>query len=81
MRQERSFSDELARLAVSAGALPGDAALCAYARHLNRLFGEPEPLFTERCRPIVEEELSRPGPRPFLSVVTRTQGRRPDTLR
>ncbi len=76
-----SFSDRLRRLAALTEGLGEGTSLYAYIGFLLHIFGEPEPLFTARYRPIVEAEAAKEGKRPFLSVVMRTQGRRPEMLR
>ena len=81
MQTERTLSDELRALADRTETLGGGAGVGDFIRWLEHLLAEPEPRFTENYRPIVEAENAREGARPFLSVVTRTQGRRPDMLR
>ncbi len=81
MREERTLADELRALAERTEGLGGGAAIGAWARWLERLLAEPDRRFIERYRPLVVEEAARGGARPFLSVVTRTQGRRPAMLR
>ncbi|MBQ6465341.1 MAG: glycosyltransferase family 2 protein [Oscillospiraceae bacterium] len=81
MPEEKTLAGELRRLARNAEALGGGGGLGDYIRYLNELSEKPERLFAERYRPIVEAEAESEGRRPFLSVITRTQGRRPDRLR
>ena len=81
MQKNHTFAGELAKLAENVGELGCGTSLYAYIRYLNRFWEKPDRLFTERYRPVVEAEDAAAGPRPFLSVITRTQGRRPDTLR
>ncbi len=59
-----------------------DTAVGKYLDYLNGfLRGEgDDQLFIKRYRPIVEEERKRSHAHPFLSVVTRTQGKRPEQL-
>ena len=81
MLKERNVSEELRRLADRCEGLPASTALGAWARELSRGLENPDRLFLERYAPIVRAEAAREGARPFLSVVTRTQGRRPESLR
>lgn len=81
MREEKSLSDELRRLAENTEGMSASTALGVWARHLNRLLENPDRLFAERYAPIVRAEAAHGGERPFLSVITRTMGRRPALLR
>ena len=78
---EQSTGEQLRRLSVSAEGFGSGTALYAYIRWLNELLEKPDALFTQRYRPIVEAERESGARRPFLSVITRTQGRRPAMLR
>ena len=81
MQEKRSISDELRRLAVNAVGFESGTALYAFIDYVNQLLENRAGPFTERYAPIVRAEAEDPAPRPFLSVITRTQGRRPDRLR
>ena len=62
--------------------VPKGAAISEYLAWLNDKVQNKEPLYISDYEPIVRaEEASSGGDRPFLSVVTRTQGKRDEMLR
>lgn len=58
-----------------------DTTLYKYLEWLNQLCQKSFPLFRERYLPIIVAEKKKEGKKPFLSVIVRTQGKRPETLR
>ncbi|MBQ5950882.1 MAG: glycosyltransferase [Lachnospiraceae bacterium] len=61
--------------------IPPGSALGEYLDRIEHDFDHPDPLFEKYYAPIVREEEAAGGVRPFLSVITRTQGRRMEMLR
>lgn len=62
--------------------IPSGASISRYLEWLHNGFQEKDPLYLSDYEPIVrEEEVYRNDNRPFLSVITRTQGKRPEMLR
>ena len=62
--------------------LPSGTRLYAYLDWVNEQLDHPDPLFKKKYLPMIREEQAARGEHaPFLSVITRTQGKRPEMLR
>ena len=79
--QQTGIGKILAELSISLEGLPPGTALYRYLSWLNVRFGQKSDEFSEKYLPIVEREQRVKTASPFLSVITRTQGRRPEMLR
>lgn len=76
------IQEELHRLTNNFHDLPQYSSLYQYILWLNDLAEKKDPLFQEQYLPIIQDERKKPkDKRPFLTVVTRTQGKRPEMLR
>ena len=81
MEQQPSFQAQLQRLSALAGDLPPATSLYRAVQWLNERLADPEALYRERYLPVILRERERKdGGAPFLTVVTRTQGKRPELL-
>lgn len=79
---EPNFPSELNRLAGNLSDLPCGTALYEYVHWLNERLETMPKLFTEQYFSMVTEtEVSAPAKRPFLTILTRTQGTRQEMLR
>lgn len=77
-----SMQTELKKLAENASGFLPDTALYKYIAWLNEQLENREEKFEKEYLPIIEqEECSDLKKAPFLSVITRTQGKRPEMLR
>ena len=82
IRQEcLKIEDELMRLMHNTAGLPECAELTKYFHWLNESIENPDELFVREYLPIIRQENAEPAARPFLTVITRTQGKRPEMLR
>lgn len=73
---------EAEKLTVNIKNLPPDTLVGQYIEYLNTFLEEKDEKFLKEYEPIVRQERQNfTGKRPFLSVVTRTQGKRPEMLR
>lgn len=76
-----SMQTELKRLAENAAGFLPDTALYQYVAWLNRQLENRDEIFEKEYLPIIEQETRGISKAPFLSVITRTQGKRPEMLR
>ena len=77
-----SFQSELNRLSALAGDVAPATSLYRAIHWLNERLEHPDAQFTNAYLPVVQrEQADFKGERPFLTVVTRTQGKRMDMLR
>lgn len=82
MTPQSSFQYELDRLSELAGDIGPATSLYRSVHWLNERLAHPEAQFTDTYLPIIRQEQSAcTGERPFLTVVTRTQGKRTEMLR
>ena len=77
-----TFSDELHRLSESMAELKPDTALYRYIKWLNEQFECVDEKFKREYLPIIQkEDKNISEKRPFITIITRTQGRRIEMLR
>ncbi|MBR4077150.1 MAG: glycosyltransferase family 2 protein [Oscillospiraceae bacterium] len=82
MLEQNTFQKELNRLAVNLSRFPTDTALANYITWLNNLLEHRDEGFLRDYLPIIEAHSSRDHSKdPFLTVITRTRGNRPEMLR
>lgn len=80
--QTESIQTQLKKLAENASGFLPDTALYQYIAWLNEQLENREEKFEKEYWPIIEREACISGQKaPFLSVITRTQGKRPEMLR
>lgn len=80
--QLNSMQSELNKLAKNAEGFLPDTALYQYIAWLNRQLENRDEMFEKEYLPIIEREARSCTQKcPFLSVITRTQGKRPEMLR
>lgn len=73
---------EIERFSVNLEHLPPDTLIGQYIKYINGLIETKDEKFLSDYLPVIEREQEKiSGEKPFLSVVTRTQGRRPEMLR
>lgn len=78
------LKQELAEIEDKLANMPSESSVGQYFAWLNRLVAENQEnvLYKTTYRPMVQqEEKARAEHRPFLTVLTRTQGKRPEMLR
>lgn len=81
-REQKDFLSQLEQLKNNWSGLPESSALNRYFRWLNGQAAHKNSQYLKEYAPIVErEEQYREKDTPFLSVITRTQGKRPEMLR
>ena len=76
-----NMQTELKKLAENASCFLPDTALYQYIGLLNRQLEHRDEKFEKEYLPIIEQESHSRQKAPFLSVITRTQGKRPEMLR
>lgn len=82
MPEQHNLQAELQRLAVNACDFPVSSSLGAYVTWLNELLEHRDERFLQEYLPIIEEHSDRDHTKdPFLTIITRTQGNRPEMLR
>lgn len=73
---------EIERFSVNLEHLPPDTLLGQYIKYINGLVEIKDEKYLNDYLPVIEREQEKnAGKKPFLSVVTRTQGKRPEMLR
>ena len=73
---------QLQKLAASLDGLPGGTRLYDYLEWIDDQISHPDPLFRKKYLPLIrKEKAAREADHPFLTVITRTQGKRPEMLR
>ena len=76
------FSIELERLSTHIGDLQASTALYQYIYWLNQQFENIDSVYIRDYLPIIEASIQHaPDKKPFLSIITRTQGNRPEMIR
>lgn len=76
------FQREIEKFSTYMENVPSDTLIGQYIKHINDLIGTKDEKFLKEYQPIIQEEKKRfTGKSPFLSVVIRTQGKRPEMLR
>ena len=82
MSAQNNLQDALRSLSVSLSDFPADSAVANYITWLSDLLEHRDERFLKEYLPIVEEHSSRDHAKdPFLTIITRTQGNRPEMLR
>lgn len=80
--KQLTFQQELQRLGENAPYFQPNTAVYQYIHWLNEQVEHKDPKFISDYEPIVRRtEKDAPEKRPFLTVITRTQGKRPEMLR
>lgn len=79
--QQTGIGEILEELGGNLDGLPSETALYRYFSWLNARLSQKSDEFYEKYLPIVEREQREKTASPFLSVITRTQGKRPEMLR
>ena len=81
-REPKDVASQLDRLKQNLAGLPENSALNRYFSWLNGQVEHKDALYLKDYAPIIaKEEAHRGEDAPFLSVITRTQGKRPEMLR
>lgn len=82
MQKQINLQAELQRLAVNAADFPANTAVASYITWLNDLLEHRDQRFLQEYLPIIEENSKRDHSKdPFLTIITRTRGNRPEMLR
>ncbi|MBQ3257709.1 MAG: glycosyltransferase family 2 protein [Oscillospiraceae bacterium] len=82
MPNKINLQDELQRLAVNLSDFPANTAVADYITWLNDLLEHREERFLKEYLPIIEANSRRDHAKdPFLTIITRTRGNRPEMLR
>lgn len=73
---------EIEKFAVHMESIPSGTLVGQYVKSMNDFLEEKDEKYLKEYKPIIQKEReSFTGKRPFLSVVIRTQGKRPEMLR
>lgn len=80
MKTETTVND-FSRLEKNLSGLKEDTNLFQFIKYINNLIENPDELFLTDYAPIIAKERTGEYTKPFLSVITRTQGKRPEMLR
>ena len=82
MQEQNKLQDALQRLTVKLSDFPANSAVADYITWLSDLLEHPPERFLKEYLPIIEANGSRDRAKdPFLTIITRTQGNRPEMLR
>ncbi len=82
MQEQNKLQDALQRLTVKLSDFPANSAVADYITWLSDLLEHPPKRFLKEYLPIIEEHSKRDHTKdPFLTIITRTQGNRPEMLR
>lgn len=82
MTDTMNLQAELNRLVGNASELPTGSAVAKYIRWLNELLEHRDERFLQEYLPVIEANNHRDHTAdPFLTIITRTQGNRPEMLR
>lgn len=81
MSEQNNLHTALQRLAVNAAEFPANSAVANYLVWLSDLLEHRDERFLKEYLPIIRENSTRDHTKdPFLSIITRTQGNRPEML-
>ena len=81
MSERNNLQTELQRLAVNLSEFPANTAVADYITWLNDLLEHREERFLKEYLPIIEANSKRDHTKdPFLTIITRTRGNRPEML-
>ncbi len=81
MSEQNNLQAQLQRLAVNASDFPANTAVANYITWVNDLLEHPDERFLKEYLPIIEKNSNRDHTKdPFLTIITRTQGNRPEML-
>ncbi len=82
MPEQNNLQAQLQRLAVNASDFPANTSVASYITWLNDLLEHRDERFLTEYLPIIEKNNTPDHSKnPFLTIITRTQGSRPEMLR